>query len=40
MLDIVSRYDPRQFKQKLMNQNEENVKNLILGPILTHFAQI
>ena len=29
-----------QFKEKLMSQNEENVKNLILGPILTHLAQI
>ena len=39
-LDIVPSYHPMQFKEKLISQNEENVKNLILGPILTHLAQI
>ena len=29
-----------QFKEKLIRQNEENVKNLILGPILTHLTQM
>ena len=39
-LDIVPSYHPNQFKEKLISQNEENVKNLILGPIWTHLAQI
>ena len=39
-LDIVPSYHPRQFKEKLMRQAEENVENLILGPILAHLAQI
>ena len=39
MLDIVPNYHPRQFKGKLMSQTEDNVKNLILGPILAHLAQ-
>ena len=39
-LDIVLSYYSRQFKEKLMSQNEENVKNLISGPILNHLAQI
>ena len=39
-LDIVPSYHPIQFKEKLMSQNEENVKNLILGPILAHLAKI
>ena len=33
MLGIVPNYHPRQFKGKLMSQTEDNVKNLILGPI-------
>ena len=39
-LGIVPSYHPMQFKEKLISQNEENVKNLILGPIWTHLAQI
>ena len=40
MLDIVPSYHRMEFKEKLMNQNEENVKNLISALILTHLAEI
>ena len=33
-LDIAPSYAPKQFMEKLMSQNEENVKNLIQSPIL------
>ena len=39
-LDIVPSYHPMQFKEKLISQNEENVKKLIPGPILTHLTQM
>ena len=39
-LEIVPGNHPRQFKEKLMSQNEENVKNVILGPILAHLGEI
>ena len=39
-LDIVASYHPRQFLEKLISQAEENMKNLILGPILVHLTEI
>ena len=39
-LEIVPGNHPRQFKEKLMRQNEENLKNVISDPILTHLTQI
>ena len=42
MLHIVASYHCMQFQvqRKLMNQIWENEKNLVLGPILVHLAQI
>ena len=40
MLEIVANYHCMQFQGKLMNQTWEIAKNLVLGPILAHLAQI
>ena len=40
MLDIVASYHCMQFQGNLMKQTWENTKNLVLGLILVHLAQI
>ena len=40
LLNIIPGYHPRQFKGKLATQTRENVKNLILGPILAQLTKI